>query len=231
MDSNESSSKFSSKNLPFKGTEDCDLPADPPANMPIKDSMSEMPVSKALWAYEQLGDTVDGGYDSLIKQYGDKKLSEGIPNSDYFHALCLTSIMFRRTKSQIRILSGFDLDPFIGALHRTFEGALERIKKVKEGFVRILLIEDISQMPLTYLRQIQSKYSDIVGIKKLIHGSIKPSHRTICDDDKLRLEKPHPPLTEKSKATLVQATAYFGNTARARAEAEYFDWMWNSMSY
>jgi hypothetical protein len=221
--------KSDGEKLPIKPTSN----QAPPAKMSIKQNMTEAEettVSEAIRAYEQLGEAIDVGYDSLIKAYGPQELYDGIPNSDYFHALCLTSIMFRRTLSTIRILSGFDLGPFIKALHKTFEEAVEKIKKTNEGFVRILLMQDGPEDQIKYLRDNASQYPAIIKVKKLIPGIIKPSHRTICDDDKLRLEEPHPPLIDGSDASLVRAKAYFGNTARAKAEAKYFDWMWEHLT-
>jgi len=104
-----------------------------------KMDMSELTIQEAVEFFKHGGASVHGGYDILVEIVSKDKLREGIPNPDYFHALCLTDFMFRRTKRSLQMLAGQSVNDFLEVLKNSFNAAVDRIIR-NNGTVQIILL-------------------------------------------------------------------------------------------
>jgi hypothetical protein len=189
--------------------------------------MGKMTIKDAKYAFEKWGDSLQKPLDELIDNRCKCKPGEAISNDNYFMALCFTNRMFEATQKNIRMLAGNDGNDFIGLLSVNFLKAMERIKQNK-GFAHIILITE--KIP-EFLKSLKTKYGQYLDFKqaRLLPGqNIK--HFIVCDENIVREEEIHEPLTENMSADTIKASVYFNNLAKGGIKASEFDGIWEALS-
>lgn len=187
-----------------------------------KIDMAKMKIEDAKRLYLQWGKVLQPDYDHLIDAHREQKPHKGMPNDNYYHALCLTDRMFRETKHHMRMLSGKDGDGFLTTLRESFEGMLVNITE-NGGFAHIILVADTVS---NFIKEMKEKYSSLQVTLACLKEGRQIAHSIVCDNRMVRDEKTHPPLTEESNANDIKATIYFDDKVVAKVAAENFDSAW-----
>lgn len=184
-----------------------------------------MTIDEALSQYK----TSAEGFDSsalreVINQLIDDNVKTDFENDSYLDALILTDVMFRRSNSSVRLLTGPGLDGFLGALQSTFVKTLERLSK-SGGTVKILLLS--KDIP-AWLSDLSEKFKNTVTIRRAT--ATKPiNHFIVCDSKMSRQEDVHPPITGASDVTAIKARVSFNETGKAEVLENHFDAMWKTV--
>lgn len=185
-----------------------------------------MTVADAVTLYQANGGgSASPALREVINQLIDGNVKTEFENDSYLDALTLTDVMFHRSNTSVRLLTGPGLDGFLGVLEKTFIDLLERLKKTG-GFVRILLLsKDVPQ----WLSDLAKQYERTLTIHRAL--PIKPMpHFIVCDSKMSRQEEVHGPISDASDATAIKARVSFNEASKAEVLENYFDLMWKSVS-
>jgi hypothetical protein len=166
--------------------------------------------------------SVSPTFRALVNQMIDTNAKTEFANDSYADALFLTDVMFERSQTSIRLLTGPSGGDFLHALEGSFEGAINRLKAAG-GFVRIVMLN--TAMVPDWLSTIQARSGNLdIRTAKAAEG-IK--HFIVCDSKMARIEAPHSPLDANSDATLIKARVYFNEPSKSKVFEGYFDSIWN----
>src|SRR5262245_39420727 len=81
---------------------------------------SQMKVADAKRIFQSFGDELEEFYDTVFEKLIADQKSIEIPNSNYLHALQLTSLMLRNTSRDFQMLGGSTTNSFIAILEQEF---------------------------------------------------------------------------------------------------------------
>jgi len=154
--------------------------------------------------------------------------STGLTNSNYLHALALTDVMFRETKTSLAMLTGPECEYFLECLSKTFEAALERVKAAS-GAARLIMIGDNDASRRDRLR---GKYGNQlqVAFGMPSQPNILADHYLICDARMVRHEEPHDKILDTDDAGKIKARVFFNSPIMAKVLGARFDSLWNLLS-
>lgn len=185
----------------------------------------KMTIERAKQFYAKYGDAFQADTNNMVTLIRASGYNEPLANSNYMHALCYTDAMFQHTSHEFRMLTASATD-FIECLQDSFKAMLNRIKKNK-GKARIVIVDgDKSQA----LEKIENEYDGTLKIIEAVSSSNSPiAHFIVCDDDMVRDEAPHKPLTKESDADVITAEVYFRNNIKADIISQKFDQIWKSL--
>ncbi|HBJ82629.1 MAG TPA: hypothetical protein DDZ88_01885 [Verrucomicrobiales bacterium] len=161
----------------------------------------------------------------VINQLIDGNVKTEFENDSYLDALTLTDVMFHRSNTSVRLLTGPGLDGFLSELQKSFIDLLDRLKKTG-GAVRILLLS--KDVP-TWLHDLTKAYDKTLTIHRALPTKPMP-HFIVCDSKMSRQEEVHEAITDASDATTIKARVSFNETSKAEVLENYFDLMWKSVS-
>lgn len=187
--------------------------------------MSELTVGDVLKRFKQEGSGT--ALKEALASVGKTPSTTPLNNDSYADALPLSEAMFLRANRSIDILTAGGCDKFLEALSDSFNGALRRIKKVG-GTVRIILLDSTDKLKVDpqFDGTIKYAFARVEGDPKA--SNIR--HLIICDDNMLRDEEPHAPLTLNSAASEIKADVYLNSTVHAKMKKEYFNSLWERLT-
>lgn len=185
-----------------------------------------MNIKEAKDVYSKHGASLHPDYEALSTVFRQLDIEAPISNSNFLHALSLTHLMFHHADRRLEMVTGGCGDGFIQCLKQSFLSMLDKIR-ASGGTARIIVIDgDCSQLN-TWAA---GAYKDVLQI---VRASAKPgvriAHFIVCDDDMVRDEEPHGPLTDTTDANQVKAQVYFHNHSKARIFSSRFSAMWNAL--
>lgn len=180
-----------------------------------------MTIKEAIERFEKEGEEHSApALREVINDMIDRNIKTEFENDCYTDALTLTSLMFNRSTSSIRMLTGPQGDGFLMVLKKSFLGSLDRIRANK-GEVRIVMLGK----PNEYLEGLMKQYPDTLKIFAAKTASpIK--HFTVCDTKMARMEEFHGELTPETDATNIKARVCFNDSVKGRVLEESFDSIW-----
>ena len=186
-----------------------------------------MKVKDAQRIFSRWGESISVDFDALIRQKKKVAPQEGMRNDNYYHALFFTDYMFRSTEHYLKMLSGSQGDGFLSVLKKSFEDALKRITRNRQGEVQIILVNcDISQS----LQLMMDRYPALSVTLAKSAKNENVSHTIICDEYMVREEEPHKELTGDSDVRAIKAKVFFNNKDRAKIASESFDSIWKRLN-
>jgi hypothetical protein len=166
-------------------------------------------------------------YRDLVATIQRLEIKAPIPNSDYFHGLFLTDLMFGGSSRSIRMLNGIGESNWLQVLRANLEKALGRIKERKGCLKAIFVGGGEAPSAIVHLR-------DRFGaetVKYMTATTAKPvRHFIACDSRMLRLEEIHDPLTSDTESDCIRATVYLSNPEKTKAVEEEFDVIWDRLA-
>lgn len=187
-----------------------------------------MTIQEVINSYKADGDeSVDKDYRDIVDIIRKARYDMRIPNNDYSHALWLSSLMFRGTSKNIRMLNGISLgcDCF-EVLKDSLSIALGRIKR-NGGHLKSIFVGE-GDVPKTIV-QLRKEFGDTVQfITATTNKPIK--HFIACDDNKLRLEELHDRITPEMESDKIKASVYLNNPARTKEMVREFDVIWDHLN-
>ena len=180
-----------------------------------------MKIKDAIEIYSKFGISLSEFYQEVYDDLIQHKRQITLDNSNYLHALQLTSLMARETKHSFRMLGGGCVDGFVKLMGETFDVMLSRIKS-NRGFVQIITIDPVDETPT--LRYLADKYK---GVMKVYYATAKdPSsvvHYITSDDNTVRVEKAHGPLNDDSPVDTIAAKVHFNDQSKSKWYSADFD--------
>lgn len=164
--------------------------------------------------------------DALVKIWRKYGVDDPFPNSTLTHALTLTGVMFRHTDCELRMVTGGFGDGFIECLSDEFDKMLCRLRR-NGGRARVVVVDGGEEQEV--LRRFTDEFKDTLLWTPATARGAKLSHYIICDDDMVRDEEPHGPLSSDTPENEVRADVYFNNRSVASLFAKRFDILWNKL--
>lgn len=183
-------------------------------------------VRAAAEQYERAngGDSVSPALREVINQLIDGNVKTEFSNDSYLDALVLTDVMFHRSTSSVRLLTGAGVDGFLGTLKTTFTETLERLKQ-SQGIVKIIVLG--KELP-AWLDELVKRYTGTLQICRAM-PTTKIRHFIVCDSKMSRLEEVHDEISDETDATTIKARVSFNEPGRAQVLENYFDMLWNTV--
>lgn len=180
----------------------------------------KMTILDAVTLYHNYGAQLHGFYDDMYEHLIANRSGAMIPNSDYLHALQLTSLMLRKAKNNFCMLAGGCTDDFIKLLEEDFCGMLKRFRAENKEPARLIVVNARVEMPT--LRKLSTGFPTTLKVV-WAHAKqeAKVSHYIVADN-MVRVEQPHPQLTNESPADVIKAEVYFDDKPRADFFREQF---------
>ena len=187
-------------------------------------------IKEVLEKYKANGaESVDEDYRAIVEVVRKTRHDMEIPNNDYSHALWLSDLMFQGTSNDMRMLNGTSsggFDCFFGVLKNSLTIALKRIQRSGGHLKAIFVGEGKAPESLTQLRKV---FGDTVQF--ITATTDKPiKHFIACDDNKLRLEELHDPITREMKSDEIKASVYMNSPARTKETIKEFDAIWSYLN-
>lgn len=171
-------------------------------------------------------------YGPLVEFCRENNVVAPLKNNTYMHALAMTQIMFDRTDTYLRMVTGACGYGFINLLKDPFVTMLKRLRRMREmvpnAGARIIVVNGSNS---DVLAKLETEFGDVLRIERAVAPlDAKVEHYIVCDDDMIRDEKPHPPLTPQSPIDTVKADVYFYNPRLAGIFARRFDNLWSQLT-
>jgi hypothetical protein len=188
----------------------------PSAADTLKVSSPHMTIADAQRVYRDYGDDLEEFYVSLYSTLIADRGSVELQNSNYLHALQLTSLMLRNTTKKFRMLGGSTTDSFISVLKDEFRHMLTRLKELG-GTARIIALNSESDRDV------------VTSLAKEFPAEEKIGHFIVADS-MVRIEEPHVKLTSNILANSVKAKVIFNNQSQAAQYADQFDSLWRMLT-
>lgn len=186
-----------------------------------------MNIEQARDVYQKFGSALNPDFEEWAKVFRRLAIEEPISNSNFLHALSLTDLMFCHTSRSLDMVTGDLGDGFVQCLQASFTKMLDRIRAAG-GKARIIVIDGDAKL----LRQMASGVYR--GVLEVAEATLRPDavvrHFIVGDDDMVRDEEPHAPLTNTTDANVVRADVYFHNKSMARVFSSRFGAMWSALS-
>jgi len=193
-----------------------DVEAKPPPAL----SKSPMTIGQAKEVYRDFGPALQEFYRNVYRALIADKPRVELPNSNYLHALQLTSLMMRNTHHDFEMLSGNTTGSFLEMLKTEFAGMLSRLAEAKRK-ARIIILNATSPSPL--LEQLESQFPGTLEVHNGVASDPDRIGHFIVADNMVRLEKPHKPLTDLTDANTIEARVIFNSELDAGAYRRRFD--------
>ncbi|HEX4145989.1 MAG TPA: hypothetical protein VHY91_20985 [Pirellulales bacterium] len=185
---------------------------------------SAMNIRKAKELFRDYGREFVIELESVARVFRKARIRQPLPNGNFLHALCLTRVMLQHTNKSFLMVTGGAGGGFIDCLIDDFREMLGRIRNAK-GAAKILVVNDGSDDE--YLSGLSSEFPDCLEVAYAKSDS-PIRHYIVADDDMLRDEQEHPPLSEDSDADSVVADVYFRNSNIASIFSERFERQWQA---
>lgn len=186
-----------------------------------------MTVSEAKKVFGDFGLHMRGEFESIVTVFREHGICDAVSNSSYLHALILTDLMFRHTSHSFSMVTGCAGDGFLTSLSNSFRKMLFRIKDAR-GTARIVFLDKPEPKNQCFDNLRKEFAGTLSCISALSSGKV--SHFMVCDQDMVRDEDLHKPLTPDSSAHLIKARVYFRNKPKASAFSMRFDSLWNALT-
>ncbi len=191
----------------------------------------EMKIHDAKEMFSKFGDDFRPDLESLVHLIRTSNICEPLENSNYLHALSLTEMMFIHTSHSFRMMTGSAVDGFLSCLKESFMEMLSRVTEAN-GIARMILVhegggEEVDSPVLKEARQRFASHFEFVSVNVPRH--LKLTHFIACDDDMVRDEAWHTPLTAEAGANEVKAKVFFKNKTMAKSFNSRFDTLWTAM--
>jgi len=189
------------------------------------DDVSVMKISDAKAIFRDYHADFRPDIESLVHLFRATNVKAALDNSNYLHALSLTELMFQHTQKSFCMLTGAAADGFLSCLQDGFVAMLRRIKDAG-GKARIILVKENGGTS-TILQDLKGTFPDTLEVITVVPSEgFRMKHFIVCDDDMVRDEELHPPLTDEASANLVQAKVFFKNKTIAKAFNTKFSTFW-----
>jgi hypothetical protein len=179
-----------------------------------------MTIGNAKQVFRDFGGDLESFYQTVYKTLIAEKPRVELPNSNYLHALQLTSLMMRNTHQNFQMLSGSTTGDFLEMLKTEFRGMLSRLAEAKKRAQVIILN---AARPSSVLEEMIVQFP---GTIEVYNGWAKEPDRIghfIVADKMVRIEKPHPPLTDLTDANTIEARVIFNSESEAQSYRQHFD--------
>lgn len=192
-----------------------------------KRGMSKMEIMDAKQVFQEWGDSLTPGYETIIDLNIVRRSQKGFNNDNYCHALFFTDYMFRKAQHSICMLTGgISNNGFLDILFNSFSEAVKRIAE-KGGEVKLITLGPSICDRVDKLRE---QFKNTLFIEPALTTSGGPlPHFIICDDKMVRDEQIHGELSDKTDANEVKAMVYFNNQAKATVKREKFEGYWKAL--
>jgi hypothetical protein len=152
----------------------------------------------------------------------DNKIRMDFSNDSYADALVLTEIMFQRTSHRLCVFTGDAEGGFFGILLKYLDAALQKIQ-CNNGSARfIVLSKDIPQC----LTGLILKFPKTLQVMRASSKGGVVHHFIAADSTMARVEEPHKPLTQESKADEIKAKVYYNEPNIAEYFEKQFEDIW-----
>jgi len=176
--------------------------------------------------FEQYSDGFLPDQENLVQLFRRHRLDHAIHNENYLHALSLTDLMFQHTKYSFCMLTGSAGDGFLACLRDSFVAMLRRIRNSK-GEARVIVVNGST----TEFQPFLDEFPDTLTVIQAESASgAQIAHFIVGDDDMVRDEEIHSPLTKNSNANEIKADVYFANKIEADMFSRKFDIYWNGLN-
>jgi hypothetical protein len=189
---------------------------------------SDMRISEAIASYKAHGDQYYGqAIREAMNTLAEIESTEPLHNDSYVDALFLTDIMLQRTYRTMDVLTGNCVDQFFDVLSTNFVNALDRIKNMKDGLARFIILDSDGKVPAFLQKFINAGYPIKIHFAKSVPDA-KVSHLIVCDKKMVRDEEYHDELVdiENIPASAIRADVYLNSPIDARIKTDYFDGLW-----
>jgi hypothetical protein len=185
-------------------------------------------IQEVIDSYKAEGaEFIDKDYRDIVDIIRKARYDMEIPNNDYSHALWLSNLMFQSTSKNIRMLNGISsgCDCF-EVLKDSLAIALQRIKRC-DGYLKAIFVGE-GDVPSSIV-QLREEFGDTVQFVTATAG--KPiKHFIACDDNKVRLEELHDPITPDMDSDQIKASVYLNSPARTRETIKEFNTIWDYLN-
>lgn len=165
-------------------------------------------------------------YADLAKLLRESRIVHPARNGNYLHALVLTDLMMRSTASEFLMVTGGSGDGFLHTLQDTFRDMLRRLRE-NDGKARIIVVD--GKETNDHLESCRSDFADVLEYTR---GSSpnRISHYIVADEEMIRDEQPHPPISSSSPANQIKANVYFHNPGIASHFRQLFQKQWTTLA-
>ena len=168
-------------------------------------------------------------HEDLVRLFRRHRLDHAIHNENYLHALSLTDLLFQHTNRSFRMLTGSAGDGFLTCLRDSFVAMLRRLRNSKNK-ARVIVVNDSTAKPQPFLGEFDEFKDTLTVIQAESTSDARIAHFIVGDDDMVRDEAIHSPLTKDSNANEIKADVYFANKIEADIFSRKFDIYWNGLS-
>lgn len=170
-------------------------------------------------------EALEQDYRDLVDLFQKHFPKDGIPNSDYLHALYLTDLMFQGTTRNICMFNGSGKDGWLDVLKDTLRNTIHRIKE-NRGLMRAVFIGKKVPQAIVDLAE---EFGEETVRYTTLDSDVPLKHFITCDGSMLRMEEVHEPLTSDMQGDTIKAQVYLSNTAMTNTVDKYFDSIWGSL--
>jgi hypothetical protein len=191
-----------------------------PPSAPVHETMT---VGQAQAIYTKFHSDLDEFYNSVYKDLISKQRGTELSNSNYLHALQLTSLMLSHTSASLVIFGGSTTNGFISVLEEQFRKTLTKLREVS-GKARIIIIN--AEKDHETLDKLLVEFPATLSVAYGISDHEEQLGHYIVADDMVRIEEPHKRLTKDSSANDIKARVVFNNRPQASRYTSLFDSIW-----
>lgn len=182
-----------------------------------------MNIRTAKQLFNDYGDDFVSELEKVATVFRSAHLRDPLPNGNFLHALCLTRMMLRHTSKKFLMVTGGAGGGFIGCLLGDFRKMLLRVKKNK-GEAKVIVVDNNSSED-TVFSQLQNEFPSCLKVA-YAYSEAPIRHYLVADNDMVRDEELHDPLTDDTNADAVVADVYFRNPNIADLFAGRFRRQW-----
>jgi len=186
-----------------------------------------MTVDDAKNVYLDYGNALEEFYTTVYQKLISHQRTVELPNSNYLHALQLTTLMLRNTSKNICMLGGSTTDNFMSILEKEFRKALVRLRELG-GKARIIALNAADNSKV--MSKLAADFPDTLSVMfGFANDETKIGHFMVADD-MVRVEEPHKKLTPETPANTVKARVIFNSESQVKIYSEQFDSIWRLLT-
>lgn len=189
----------------------------------------QMTINEAKQFFARFKDDLRPDVEALVSLFRDSEIDAPLANGNFLHALSLTELMIDHTRQSFSMLTGGSGDGFLSCLKDNLRRMLARVRSVG-GQARIIVING-DRDPSACMTELQREFAGTLEVKTVFAApGTNITHFIVCDDDMVRDEEPHPPLSDVASANLIKAKVFFRNRPKAKAFAFRFNSIWQALT-